>query len=416
MKNKKKSIRWKLLSINLLPTIVLGIAISIIGIYLIYSFSENNIHNELMSTTHLLKGCFDLTVRGDYTFDGDSFKKGAIDISDSTMLFDIKSNSNIDTTIFWGDTRVMTTVENQYGASAVGTKAAEDVIQTVLVQGENYYSKNLLVDGQEYIGYYTPLRNSDQTIIGMVFAGRQVRTVYENIRDTMLYFLLFSILALVLATIMSGRFSRGMIKDIGLIEKYLHTIADGDFTASMDERLLGRDDEIGEIGIYANKMCNDLKSLVELDSLTTLYNRRSCNNQIKALMKEDSAFTVVMCDVDYFKRINDQYGHDCGDYVLTTISGMMKTSVEDCGFASRWGGEEFLLVYKLEFSEAKKKVEELADKIREFDFTYKDQQMSITLTFGMKKKEQGMPYEEIINAADNKLYLGKRNGRNQIVC
>lgn len=415
MDNKKTSIRWKLLSIGLLPTALLGLAIFVFGILLIYGLPADSIYDELETTTYVLKGCFDLTVRGDYTYEGGLLKKGSVNISDSTMLYDIKNKSDMDTTIFWGDTRVLTTVENQYGVSAVGTKADDIVAHTVLSQGENYFTKKISIDGRDYIGYYTPLQNDNGEIVGMIFAGKPIKIVYRNVGKVMLWFLIFSVLAILFSSVISRQFSKSMIEDIDLIKQYLHTISDGDFVGAIDERITKRKDEIGEIGIYADKMCNALKTLVELDSLTALYNRRSCNNRIQVLIKENKRFTVVMCDIDWFKKINDQYGHECGDYILTSISAMIRSSVENCGFASRWGGEEFLLIYELDFQAVKQKVEELAEQIRDFVFEYDENKIKVTMTFGLKEMINGMPYEEIIKGADNNLYTGKRNGRNQII-
>lgn len=415
MNNKRNSIKWKLLSISLLPTILLGSAIFIFGILLIYGLAADNIHDELETTTYVLKGCFNLTVRGDYTYEDGMLKKGSINISDSTMLYDIKNESEIDTTIFWQDTRILTTIENQYGVSAAGTKADGEVAHRVLEEGENFFAKRIQIDEKDYIGYYTPLQNDGGEIVGMIFAGKPTEIVYRNVGKIILWFLIFSMLAILFSSVSSRKFSRGMIEDIDLIKQYLHTISDGNLVGSIDKRITKRKDEIGEIGIYADKMCMALKNLIELDSLTALYNRRSCNNQIKALIKENEEFTVVMCDIDWFKKINDQYGHDCGDYILTSISAMIRDSVEGCGFASRWGGEEFLLIYRLDLQDVKQKVEMLAERIRDYIFEYENKQVRVTMTFGIKEMAGNVPYEEIIKEADDKLYTGKRNGRNQIV-
>lgn len=415
MNNKRNSIKWKLLSISLLPTILLGSAIFIFGILLIYGLAADNIHDELETTTYVLKGCFNLTVRGDYTYEDGMLKKGSINISDSTMLYDIKNESEIDTTIFWQDTRILTTIENQYGVSAAGTKADGEVAYRVLEEGENFFAKRIQIDGKDYIGYYTPLQNDGGEIVGMIFAGKPTEIVYRNVGKIILWFLIFSMLAILFSSVSSRKFSREMIEDIDLIKQYLHTISDGNLVGSIDRRITKRKDEIGEIGIYADKMRMALKNLIELDSLTALYNRRSCNNQIKALIKENKEFTVVMCDIDWFKKINDQYGHDCGDYILTSISAMIRDSVEGCGFASRWGGEEFLLIYRLDLQDVKQKVELLAERIRDYIFEYENRQVRVTMTFGIKEMAGNVPYEEIIKEADDKLYTGKRNGRNQIV-
>lgn len=413
---KKTSIRWKLLAIVLFPILFLGLGIFFFGITLIYGFATNSIRDEVETTTYLLKGCFDLSVRGDYVYEDGIFKKGDINITDSTMLYDIKENSDIDTTIFWGDTRILTTIEDEYGVSAVRTKADSDVRQTVLENGENYFSKKIDINGMDYIGYYTPLKNDDNSIVGMVFAGKPTESVYSQIGKIMLVFLVFSLIAIVAALIAGRRFSESMIVDIGLIKQYLHTLSDGDLNTVMDERIGKRTDEIGEIGIYADKMRYALKNLIELDVLTSLYNRRSCHNKIRALIRDNKNFTFVMCDIDWFKKINDQYGHECGDYILVSISEILKNSVQDCGFASRWGGEEFLLIYELDLENVKKRVEKLLVDIRDKVFEYEGYKIHVTMTFGVKEMTPGIPYENEIKVADDNLYKGKNAGRNQIVC
>lgn len=413
---KKTSIRWKLLAIVLFPILFLGLGIFFFGVSLIYGFAANSIRSEVETATYLLKGCFDLSVRGDYVYEDGILKKGDINITDSTMLYEVKENSHVDTTIFWGDTRILTTIEDEYGVSAVKTKADSNVKRTVLENGENYFSKKIDINGTDYIGYYTPLKNGDNSIVGMVFAGKPTELVYKQIGKIMLVFLTFSLIAILAALIAGRRFSRSMIVDIGLIKQYLHTLSDGDLNIVMDERIAERTDEIGEIGIYADKMRYALKNLIELDALTSLYNRRSCSNKIRTLIKDNKKFTFVMCDIDWFKKINDQYGHECGDYILVSISEMLKNSVQDCGFASRWGGEEFLLIYELDLKDVKEKVEKLLVDIRDKVFEYEGYEIHVTMTFGVKEMTPGIPYEDEIRVADDNLYKGKNAGRNQIVC
>lgn len=412
---KRTSISRKMQTIVLLPILLLGLGILFFGIVLIYGFASNIVRNEVETTTYLLKGCFDLSVRGDYSYEEGMLKKGDINITDSTMLYQVKDNTSIDTTIFWGDTRILTTVENEYGVSAIKTKAQSEVKERVLENGENYFSNRLNINGLSYIGYYTPLKNDDD-IVGMVFAGKPAAAVYRQIGKIMLVFLAFSLVAIVVALVVSRQFSERMIGDIGLIKQYLHVLSDGDLNVTMDERVVNRTDELGEIGIYVDKVSSALKNLIELDALTSLYNRRSCHNHLRALLKQDSKVTFVMCDIDWFKSINDQYGHECGDYILVGISKMLQESVKDCGFASRWGGEEFLLVYRLGMQEAKRKAEQLLNDIRAKVFTYQEQEIHITMTFGIKELEKDVPYEEVIKAADDNLYKGKNAGRNQVVC
>lgn len=411
----RKSIRYRLTVIGILPLVLLGVSIFVFGVALIYAMNAESIRDELETSTYILKGCFDLTVRGDYTYEQDTLKKGDINISDSTMLYEIKNNSDVDTTIFWGDTRVLTTVENSFGVSAVGTKASSEVIKQVLDNGNDYFSNNLIIGDRSYIGYYTPLINENNTVVGMIFAGKPTISVYQRIAKVMMVFLLVTLVVIFCSLIVWKRYTKNLITDIEEINTYFQSIANGDLNAVLERSVVQREDEIGRIGRYATKMCEELKIMVERDPLTLLYNRRTCNYMLKKLAENQSQFVVVMSDIDWFKKINDHYGHACGDYILKSVSAIIADSVKDCGFASRWGGEEFLLIYELDYEVARKKVEALSAAIRDTAYEYEGQTIHLTMTIGVKNMDWNESYEKAIKAADDKLYIGKRNGRNQIV-
>lgn len=412
---RNNSIQKKMLFISLLPILILSILIVAFGIILMYRSYTQSIQEELESTTNVLMDCLDLTVPGDYHYEEGVLYKGEMNITASAMMNRVRERSGIDTTIFWHDTRALTTVVDESGVSATGTKASAEVVNAVLLEGDNYYSSDVDVNGMTYIGYYMPLVNSDQTVIGMVFAGKNRQQVYDKVFGIMAWFVVFSVLAVLFAALLIRLFSKQMTVDINGINEFLATIAKGDLTASLNEEIVQRGDELGTIGQYASKMRSDLKNLIENDPLTTLFNRRSCNNKLKAMGNEKADYSVVMCDIDWFKKINDNYGHDAGDYVLVKISQLILDNIKDCGFASRWGGEEFLLIYQLDHDGTKVRVEQLQKAVRDYDFTYGDAEIKITMTFGVEADHKEESYEERIKGADNKLYIGKNNGRDQIV-
>lgn len=393
----------------------MGFVTLLFGMMLIYDFAQDNIHDELETTTYMLKSYFDTSVRGDYLYEDGVLKKGNVNVTDSTMLYNIKANSEVDTTIFWGDTRILTTVEDDYGVSAVGTKASEEVITCVLDEGENYFSKKLDIEGKDYVGYYTPLKNENGSVVGMIFAGKSLAMVYGQLGKMLSWFLVVSLMAVLVAMVMSRQFSESLVGDINSLKDYLRYIAAGDFTVKMNSHLLSRQDEIGDIGENVQKMSEAIKNMIELDGLTSLYNRRTCNNMIRQMVAKEKGFTFVLCDIDWFKKINDTYGHECGDYVLVGISQLLTKSVQDCGFASRWGGEEFLLIYELDAKQTRERVNQLLEELHEKTFEYQGNSLKVTMSFGIKEMENGAPYEAMIKIADDNLYIGKNSGRDRIV-
>ena len=120
-------------------------------------------------------------------------------------------------------------------------------------------------------------------------------------------------------------------------------------------------------------------------------------------------------DLDFFKKVNDRYGHEAGDTVLIHLAKTIETQVRATDYVIRWGGEEFLLVFEdTDLDAAREQLDELMDKIRELDILYDDQHVHLTMTFGLICE----PEEDIhtlLKEADAKLYIGKTNGRNQVV-
>lgn len=415
MAEKNGGIRKKLLPIVILPVILLSCLITLVGVSLFYGFYMQSIHSELASTTDALLNCMNFALNGDYKYEDGMLFKGDMNITDSTMILRIKEQSQIDVTIFWDDVRIMTTLENEYGISSVGTRANSEVADTVLRENESIFAKNLTINGKKYVGYYIPLKNTGGRVVGMVFAGKQKDLVYQKIMEVIVWFAILSVIVVAFSMFIILRFTSYMISDIDSINQFLKVMSGGDLGAALGEHIINRNDEIGSIGIYALKMRDDIKNLIEKDSLTGLYNRRSCHNRLDVIVQKKERYTVVMCDIDFFKKVNDTYGHDAGDYVLTEISALIKKGVMDCGFASRWGGEEFLLVYTLGLEDTVGKVTQLRQNILTHEFEYDGKKMQITMTFGVAEGVQDMHYEKVIQSADEKLYVGKNSGRNRVV-
>lgn len=162
----------------------------------------------------------------------------------------------------------------------------------------------------------------------------------------------------------------------------------------------------------------DLIVLASIDPLTSLLNRRSMEQKLdeaynkRELMSEP--FCVVIGDIDDFKLVNDTYGHDCGDYVLKTISDMLSSSLRSRDNIARWGGEEILiLLNSTDIGCTIQTVERIRRNVAEHEFEYEGQKFHVTMTFGLSWRRAFI--EEMLKDADDHLYAGKANGKNQIV-
>jgi len=157
----------------------------------------------------------------------------------------------------------------------------------------------------------------------------------------------------------------------------------------------------------------------ETDPLTKLINRRGLLDVMNRFVREnpEAMYCVAIADIDFFKRVNDTYGHNCGDYVLQSIAELFTKHAEQTGFfVSRWGGEEFCFFFpNVNIDRAGEIITEVLVEVRKLTLEYEGQRFSITLTAGVEENDYRSPLSELIESADQKLYRGKQNGRNQIV-
>lgn len=163
-----------------------------------------------------------------------------------------------------------------------------------------------------------------------------------------------------------------------------------------------------------------LEQLVNTDSLTSLWNRRAMNDHLATLIKSSGKlqadFSVVILDIDYFKKVNDEYGHGMGDYVLKSLSYLFRIFMEGKGHVARWGGEEFLLTFEdMDYEQAIRLTEELRSRVEQQDFTFKDTTIHITITAGIEEYRSNLGLDQLLTKADEKLYLGKTSGRNRVI-
>lgn len=165
---------------------------------------------------------------------------------------------------------------------------------------------------------------------------------------------------------------------------------------------------------------NSLNELLVKDGLTNIFNRRFIEDRLPVDMLkanfENTPFSIIMCDIDFFKKVNDTYGHLAGDEVLKIFASILQDSIRKSDWVARYGGEEFLIVLNgankekaVEISERiRKKVENTIIKYNEFE-------IKITSSFGVYEVCGENNYLEVIEKADKNLYTAKNTGRNKVV-
>ena len=147
------------------------------------------------------------------------------------------------------------------------------------------------------------------------------------------------------------------------------------------------------------------------DSLTGLYNRMKIDEILRNEINND--LSIIILDIDHFKKINDKYGHHMGDLVLEEFARILKSNVYEGGRIGRWGGEEFLIVLPgKDVEEAKSQAEKLRNAISSQEFLGLGY---LTASFGVASTDYIMNEIELVSKADEALYSAKRKGRNKVV-
>jgi len=165
------------------------------------------------------------------------------------------------------------------------------------------------------------------------------------------------------------------------------------------------------------KVNEELKRLSITDKLTNIYNRVKIDEtilkEIKRSERTQDIFSVILVDIDFFKEVNDNFGHQTGDIVLIEFTKLLKKNIREIDMLGRWGGEEFLIVCpSLDRRDVYQTAERIRKEIESFDFTKVGKK---TASFGLATYKQKDDLETIIKRADKALYEAKESGRNKVI-
>ncbi len=164
----------------------------------------------------------------------------------------------------------------------------------------------------------------------------------------------------------------------------------------------------------------ELETLANTDPLTGLYNRRTMTAHVQNMYQDyhtnNNPFSLIVCDIDDFKLVNDTYGHDQGDKVLVSISTILSKLTRGLDFVCRWGGEEFIIYLKnMDKDEARNVAENIRQEISQTEIELSDNTIQVTMTFGVATVTETDDYQELFDLADSRMYQGKRSGKNKVV-
>lgn len=421
---KRSKLRASMLRATLLPVLIFGICIIICSVRQTESSVYQEVESGLENVAQMTMYLYEETYPGDYAYDSASktlYKDGKKVEGASKFLEHYKECSGTDVTIFYKDVRVITTIKDKNGDPIVGTRI-NSIVKKEVYEGRqaHFYSKST-IENENYFSYYCPLFDENDQCVGMVFAGKPSDYVDWIVWKSVVPILLLVLLSMIILIFVIWNYADHLNRAFRQLQRFLGNVEEGDFTVELSEMLTKRKDEIGQMAGTAVRMQHSLRDLVQRDSLTGLYNRHYGEIWMKQVKEEardtGEPFSIAIADIDFFKKFNDCYGHDCGDMVLRKVSELLQTQVGRQGYVSRWGGEEFLIIFKrFTLEESVNFVEEIREKLHRTELRYHNDGFHVTLTIGVAAGDSEKSIESMVKCADCALYEGKRNGRDQVVC
>ena len=236
----------------MVPVCLIGISIFLIAADRIANGIYDEAYIGMHATALAVKDIFEIGNDGQYWLDenGELRKGKEFNISQAVDIVDhIKNSTGLEVTVFWGDTRFLTSITDSSGARQVGTRASQEIVQRVLREGEDYQNRHVDILGREYVVYYIPFYQiGTDKAVGMIFLGKPqsaVSQIINRMRGQLLVTILLGILfAVVIVYRMVNRIVVLLKKSMGLLGE----IAEGNLNIGVEDRIVRRKDEIGELG------------------------------------------------------------------------------------------------------------------------------------------------------------------------
>ncbi len=261
----KMKLRGKLISTILFPLLLLGVAVMQLSKATVTNVLEDKLETSLSATATSVRNTLMYIGEGDFGLnDAGELVKGDFNISKNpNIVDDIKKESGVEVSVFFGDTRCLTTVTDETGALALGGKVRAEIAECVLKGGENYFNEAMDIAGKNYLAYYIPLYNEGGSVpVGMVFAGLSTDHVAEggkiisyNISTIIFVVLVFAIVA---GCLIISSLIRALRRGVTALEE----LSDGNLGVEVSPKLLKRGDEIGNIGRAIDKLQTELYGIV----------------------------------------------------------------------------------------------------------------------------------------------------------
>lgn len=420
-----KGLRGQFFAVGLISVALLAVSVIITCVFVVRTAMYGQVRAELEGCVEYIQKYYD-GMEGDFKLVVNEDKSGAIykgdkDITNDYSVLDSFSESfDADVSIFCTDVRALTTFRDGDGNRMINTGTSAIVSGDVYEGGHDAFYSNVLIGEDKYFAYYRPILNSDGSVFGMYGVCRNAANVNRGVNRTILPIILLFAVAAVLIALATGAEAGRTVKMLNVLNRFMEKVAKSDFEVDLPEKMISSDDEIGVLARTGKQMQNSIRKLVNYDALTEVHNRRYAVNELREVCRsaeeEGTEFCVAIGDIDFFKKVNDTYGHDAGDIVLKEVAAVFRRRMGGQGFIARWGGEEFLFVFtNCSLEQALSVLTAVIDDIRSLEIEYEGQIISPRVSMGLVQGERGDNEEQCVKKADDLLYYAKEHGRNRLV-
>lgn len=312
-------LKAKILAVSLIPVILLGIIMFLVAADRIANGIYDEAYLGMHATTLAIRDIFETGYEGQYHLDeyGELWKGRELNISQSLDIVDhIKENTGLDVTIFWEDNRVLTSIVDEKGNRQIGTKASSEIADVVLGQKNSYQNRHVDILGMEYVVYYEPFYQvGTEDAVGMIFLGTPQELVSEIINKVRLQLFLIILIAVIFSVvvvyIIANKIVVHLNKNMGLLE----TMSGGNLDIVVENDILKRKDEIGELGRCIESLKDKLGQIIH--SITA----KSDNvfEESNILKDITEAVYQIMKELDYAAHnISESCNHQTEDSVQTS--------------------------------------------------------------------------------------------------
>ncbi len=306
-------------------------------------------------------------------------------------------------------------------------KNISDIINFPVKFDKKFGKFSYKLNNVDKLAYYSRIDKIGWIVVTEVEKREIVKPIILQI---FISILIIGLIAVLIAWVLSASLSKRFIVPLIKLKKRVNAIIAGDYErGSVDEY---PNNEIGAIATDIEQLAGNelydrniellninkkLELLSTTDQLTKLLNRHKMNSELekewKRATRYGNKFSIIMFDIDWFKKINDTYGHQAGDSVLYEIAELTKKTLRSTDIIGRWGGEEFLVLSPgTDLNGAVALARKLCSAIENYRFTVNT---TVTISAGLCEFNGQENIEDMIKNADEKLYEAKRQGRNSVV-